>query len=258
MTLSETICRAKANEVLADFMVASPDEIDLSTIAWRVGRLRIESGDLGTSEGRLVASGKGGVIRVRQDIQPEGRRRFTIAHEIGHFCLHGPTQALDSLKNMRTWTKGSKETEANIFAGELLMPERLFRPRVVKSQPSLAFVDQLAKEFSTSNLAAAVHFVQHTPEPCALVVSKSNEVSWVRQSVGFEWPLRRDTLHPYSGASEINHGTSGDTKGMVETPAGAWISNIDPDGRDSIQEDSRKVEPFGIVITLLWVRDLLD
>jgi Zn-dependent peptidase ImmA (M78 family) len=58
------------------------------------------------------------------------RRRFTLAHEIGHFCLHSSkltTGFIDSVKTMsRTesyWD--SRESEANNFAAQLLMPKSL-------------------------------------------------------------------------------------------------------------------------------------
>ncbi len=57
----------------------------------------------------------------------EPRRRFTIAHEIGHYCLHSNQHRrfIDTRKNMsRTGSYwDTYEYEANAFAAELLMPE---------------------------------------------------------------------------------------------------------------------------------------
>ena len=74
MSFLESVCRGKAREVLREFMVGAPDEIDLPTIAWTLGKLRIEYGNLDTAEGRLVASKEGGFIRVRAGIRPDGNR----------------------------------------------------------------------------------------------------------------------------------------------------------------------------------------
>lgn len=55
----------------------------------------------------------------------ENRKRFTLAHEIAHCCLH--TESLiDHHIEFRENQKAlnGKEYEANIFAGELLIPER--------------------------------------------------------------------------------------------------------------------------------------
>src|SRR4051812_46444828 len=84
-------CRKAASDVLRRFRVESPEAIDLETIAWHLGKLRIKSGGLAGAEGRLVATPQhGGVIRVATGSN-EGRRRFTVAHEIGHFVLHQGT-----------------------------------------------------------------------------------------------------------------------------------------------------------------------
>lgn len=60
---------------------------------------------------------------------PPGVRRFTGAHEIGHFALHptvaslreSPSTGADVRKAFRTF----EEVEADAFAAELLMPEKL-------------------------------------------------------------------------------------------------------------------------------------
>ncbi len=67
-----------------------------------------------------------------------GRRRFTIAHEIGHLLLHVPTSKevfYDRPTDIREIEEGlpgeelpelrRREREANVFARELLMPEPL-------------------------------------------------------------------------------------------------------------------------------------
>ncbi len=67
-----------------------------------------------------------------------GRRRFTIAHEVGHLLLHVPASRevfADRPADIRELDEGGpgakvpglrrREREANVFARELLMPERL-------------------------------------------------------------------------------------------------------------------------------------
>src|SRR5262245_32393220 len=90
----QSFCRKAAHDLLAKMRIAAPGEIDLEMLAFAAGKLLVEEGGLETSEGRLVASpDKGGFIRVRSGLNP-GRKRFTIAHEIGHFVLH-PLISLD-------------------------------------------------------------------------------------------------------------------------------------------------------------------
>jgi Zn-dependent peptidase ImmA (M78 family) len=253
----ETICRDAARRVLGELSVQKPDHIHLPTLAWLGGRrLIIEEGGLKTAEGRLVATADGGVIRIRSDIQPASRKRFTIAHEIGHRVLHGLSPSTDTLQDLRTWSKGSKETEANIFAGELLMPEFLFKPLVIRESPSLAFIDSLASEFRTSNLAAAVHFVMYTSEPCALVVSKNGNYCWSKKSPTFEFYIKKGILHKYTGAANLWAGKA-ERSGMQRTAAGAWLERFDLDDRGDIMEDSRRLDEFDMTVSLLWVYECI-
>jgi len=257
-SLSEAICRKEANTLLDSFMVAVPDEIDLETMAWKRGRLRIEQGQLDTAEGRLVASETGGVIRVKDSIKNETRKRFIIAHEIGHYLLHKCRMINDTLKDLSTWQQGNKETEANIFAGELLMPGRLLEPRIRGLEPSLKGIDVLADEFKTSRLATAVQFITYTKEPCAFIVTIGQKMAWMRKSASFEFYIPLRAPHPYSAAGEILTGKNGNTNGMVSVPAGAWLEGFDPGGRDSICEDARSLSNYQIVMSLLWIRDELQ
>lgn len=258
--LDEANCRKAANDVLNELHIQAPDEIDLDTLAWIGGRrLCIVEGGLDNAEGRLVATELGGIIRLKERLAPLGRRRFTIAHEIGHRVLHGIGAANDTTNDLRTWISGNKETEANVFASELLMPECFFRPCIVGAVPSLAFVDNIANQFNTSSLATCIAFVRLTKEPCAVVVSANGKIKWARKSPAFDgFYIRRDNLDPYTGAAETFRGKSQNTNGMGPTPAGAWLEHYDRNDKASIKEDSRKISETGEVVSLLWIDDVLD
>jgi hypothetical protein len=256
VSLAETLCRDQAHSVLKQFMVGAPNEIDLDTIAWHIGRLRVEIGQLDTAEGRLIAGGDGGFIRVREGVRPLGRQRFVVAHELGHFCLHKAESALDTFAQLTDWRIGSREMEANTFAAELLMPQFLFAPRIQKQIPSLSGIDALAEEFITSNLATAMQFINYTREPCALVVIKNGTIAWRRKNTAFEFWIR-DDVHPYSAAGEILAGKSGDTGKMVSVPASAWLTQFEGDAEAEIKEDSRELRGYDTIVSMLWIDDVI-
>lgn len=92
---------------------------------------------------------------VREDVyeaayKDEARARFTIAHELGHLCLHWgyprPRQAPEFQNIGRSPIVNRIENEANHFAGAFLMP------KFVAHQ--LADPDRLAQRCCVSNLAA--------------------------------------------------------------------------------------------------------
>ena len=79
------------------------------------------------------------------------RQKFTIAHELGHYFLHYE-EAEDGEKDGAfisfRGSKGKKETEANKFARDLLMPEELVRAEHLKSFVPTS--DYLANIFGVS------------------------------------------------------------------------------------------------------------
>lgn len=86
--------------------------------------------------------------------EPENRRRFTIAHEIGHYVLH-PSSLLhyDRPEAVHFRAKnilGPEEREANYFAAELLMPEELLTKCIAAGMDS---VPELASRFKVSEEA---------------------------------------------------------------------------------------------------------
>ena len=258
-TIRKAHCKEKAHELLGKLWVGAPDEIDLVALAHKAGKLRIEDGGLDNADGRIVAGANGGTIRVKAGLNP-GRRRFTIAHEIGHCVLH-PREGMDrddTAMNFTLWNDPGEEAEANQFAAELLMPEFLFKPRTTKGDPSLALIDRLAGEFSTSVMATAFQYTSYTLEQVALVVTVGGVIKWSVRSDGF-WPyLRSGNVHPHSAAGEIVAGKAGDTKKMERSPACARLPKFESDSDRDIKEDSRYLDWYDCIVTLLWLKDDLN
>ncbi len=75
----------------------------------------------------------GAIIGINST-EPAVRRRFTIAHEIGHFLLHDRELHVDEIRPMRfrdaksATAEDDDEIEANQFASNLLMPARFLEP----------------------------------------------------------------------------------------------------------------------------------
>lgn len=81
----------------------------------------------------------------------ENRRRFTVAHELGHFLLHETGRIyVDDVNNIfrvqhrdENSSKGEnfEEKEANLFAAELLMPKK-FLEKDLASLTTLNLLDE--------------------------------------------------------------------------------------------------------------------
>jgi hypothetical protein len=106
------------------------------------------SGQPFSCEAALEPVGDGHRIVVHHG-RSERRRRFTIAHELGHFVLHPHRLAPQRGGGVNTaWQ--AQEREADQFAAELLMPEALVRQAVLEYGPE---PDRLADRFQVSRQA---------------------------------------------------------------------------------------------------------
>lgn len=110
-----------------------------------------------------------GIVRINPaENTYEPRRRFTLAHEIGHFCLHKDAKDgfVDSRKTMSRsesyWDR--YESEANSFAAALLMPEETIVPKGLKIVNMLTkdsdgmvskeeFTDRMARAYDVSRVS---------------------------------------------------------------------------------------------------------
>ena len=99
-------------------------------------------------EAALQPLGDGHAIVVR-GASNERRRRFTIAHEVGHFVLH-PGRLAPERGGAVNAAWQLQEREADQFAAELLMPEDLVREAVHQHGGD---VSRLADRFEVSRPA---------------------------------------------------------------------------------------------------------
>lgn len=83
------------------------------------------------------------------------RRRFTLAHELGHLrCGHDGSIPVDTVTTLSGKTSDAREIQANAFAAELLVPAAGARAMVDGREPSLDDVVRLAERFGVSCVAA--------------------------------------------------------------------------------------------------------
>ena len=94
------------------------------------------------------------------------RRRFTIAHELAHFVLHR-RNAEDLYAHRDAGQSGGIESEANIFASNILMPEELVDEALSLLEDSypgyISLTDKaihISNEFAVSVEAARVRLDQ--------------------------------------------------------------------------------------------------
>jgi len=241
---------ASARQLIAALRIQHPREIDIELIAAHHGIL-VRRLAMQHEEGRLIRTERYGIVNVSHNAFTSKKWRFVIAHEIGHFLRHSTNDNFEACTrgDLSNYT-GGRESEANDFASELLMPTLFFKRRCDRNRPSLRDVAELAEEFNTSLTATAFRFVLFSPEPCAVVHSTDGVVDWVEWSVDFRPGIKkRKRLDGRTYAGDLFAGKHVDDRpSAVDGDAWSdspWAADLD------LFEHSRRVSPRS-VLTFLW------
>lgn len=242
-----------ADRLLRRLWVDKPEEIRLEAIAEICG-CTVKYRDLDGCAARIVGVGDRAIISVDQHSN-EGRQRFSIAHEIGHWLNdHGRLEFRCEKRVLRTpWQKlQDPETRANLFAAELLMPEHLFRPLARNRPITFRTVEELNAVFRTSRLATALRLVELGSWPAMLVRHRREGKHWHKgcpRTEGRFWP--HAGLSKDSDAWAILNGGSGNGR-PVTVDADDWINHPKAHRYEVIEHS---VPDDDGVLTLIWWKD---
>lgn len=136
-------------------------------------------------EGSLVRTSgtRDWTILLNTNVKHRRRRRFTFAHELGHFMCH---------RELRDHFEDSDETlndfhdriesEANEFASWLLMPANLIRSEFDGVTWETATLRAIGNRFECSLQASALRFVKLSGRAVAFVVSRDGIILWAVKS----------------------------------------------------------------------------
>lgn len=167
---------------------------------------------------------------------PIRRRRFTIAHELGHFLMrsHVPNKDGMFLCSQDDFLKLSKEEtdrryrmeyEANRFASGVLLPAPHFRKDVAATaEPSLNQILAIAQKYQVSLEVAARSYILFRDEPCAFVLCHERKVLRYSKHPNFPFISVRFG-DPVPGPSVLFRRPyqPGVISEVEETDAGVWL-----------------------------------
>jgi hypothetical protein len=201
-------------------------------------------------------------IVVRSSIKEQGRRNFTIAHELGHFILpnHDSDDVVCTPAEVNDWSTSARdrEREANEFAAELLMPADVVGRAIGPLDPSFDAIQKIGDICNSSLSASAWRFCDLTGHRCAMVWSSGGHLIWERRSPEFRFRVSRQ------GISE--HGTFAydclKGKSVPKSPqpvdAAYWIDSPNLQRDTKIWEQSKALPSYNAVFTLLWIRERIE
>jgi IrrE N-terminal-like domain len=211
--------------------------------------LSVKEVDSDGFDGALVrrASGAGGRILVKRNIRENTRKRFTAAHEIGHYLLHKDADSMScGAKDIANWTniEVNPEHEADEFASELLLPSAELRSHIGAQWPSLQLVSDLAREFDTSLMATIRKYCDVATQSCAGVWVEGARVRWFSPSPSFP--------HWIKVKEEVDSGLLECKRPLEEIRAGDWIPALSEEVEATLLQGCVRMPTYQGFLVLLW------
>ena len=256
-------------EALAACIIAHYPDIEIpipiDRIAYAVGIIDLIPQTSSSFEGVLVtddAKSTGSI--AYNDASRFERRRFTIAHEIGHFLIpwHDESAqcAIADMGVLRSRdARKSKEAEANRFAAALLTPTALFTRDVRRfGAPQTEHVLALATKYRVSKEVAARRYTELCDHVCAVIFSHRGAVRYFvkSQSCPFLDVVKGNPLPPGSPSAQARSET-GHLSQWTETSPAIWFgASRQIAGRVLYEQFLAQRDGYGL--TMLTIDDLPD
>lgn len=222
--------------------------------------------DVDGVSGILVKAGDNFGIMYATNVPSEGFQRFSIAHEIGHYCISGHVDALLTsgvhVSHAGFRSSDPYEQEADFFAAALLMPETAFRKGIDNYPAGLAAIEALRKACVTSLTACAIRYAGLTRDGVAVISSVGQTVDWcfmsdaLKDAQGIKW-LRKGTPVPGGTLTEsLNARPENVRVGKSDAGDGDLRDWFDTTRGYACSEEVVGLGQYGRTLTVLTCRSL--
>ncbi len=200
----------------------------------------------------------------------DGFRRFTFAHELGHYFLPGHMEYLFSHGNERHESDSGfisddgYEREADTFAAALLMPEELFKEVAARAEPGLKAVEILSEQCVTSLTATAIRYAKLSDQAIAVVCSKDNRVQFAFMSEilkarrGLTWIKKNSCIPEETATFRFNKEPRNVTQGKRVSSNSAMDAWFQCGSSLEVVEEVVGLGTYGKTLTVLWGESVLD
>lgn len=194
-----------------------------------------------------------------------GRRRFTTAHEFGHYTISSHRGSIRSGKGAHFSKSGFQskepmEREADIFAAHFLVPTKPLQKQYKLQKWGAKEVLEVQNQFQTSITCAALRCQTALPGSSTLILWSKSQFRWQRMDRDwwFELPARtirnNELLARDSATEKLLNGSAVPEEGYLRngTTAAHWFPRIAPwsTSNDILVEEAISLGEYG-VLTLL-------
>jgi Zn-dependent peptidase ImmA (M78 family) len=197
---------------------------------------------------------------LNSNIPEESRRRFTLAHECGHFVLPDQQDISSpcTKEKIENWNEElyRPELEANRFAAEILMPRESVS-EYLRIEPSMDSVKSISAVCGTSLTASAFRLINLTSFRAAIVWSQNSRVMWHRSSGDFIRWIRKGDLSDTTFAADCFKNRPVPRQ-LEPVPASAWLFENGLGDGVRIWEHSVSLPNYDAVLSLLVMREAVE
>ena len=216
----------------------------------------------GGASGMLLHVGGVFGIGYPTHIDNEGFRRFSVAHEIGHYRLPGHIDAVLDVRGQHFSKAGfrstdSYEQEADQFASALLMPTKLFAAATGRAGDGLQAIKTLQAWCETSLEATAIRYAQTSRDPVAVIRSGASTIDYAFMSSslkdfpGLDWIRKGTPLPSGSVTAGFNTDAENIARGRRIEGQGCLQDWFNGPHRQEIVEEVVGLGSYGKTLTVL-------
>lgn len=223
----------------------------------------------GGVSGMLIRNENRFAIVYATHVPSEGFKRFSIAHELGHYFMPGHPESVfrngEVHRSQAEYaTADTIEREADEFAAGLLMPSALVTKTIVGAKDGMSAVKELSRGCGTSLVASAIRYIDIARAPVAVLVSKDDHIQFcfcsdeLLEFRGLTLPRARSVIpkgtlteHYHKHPELIARAASDKGDGMLRD----WLGGS---SRTEVAEEVVGLGRYGRVLTVLSAASSAD
>jgi len=247
-----------AKKLINEFGIEQPNDFTIEELIY-ARDIIFEEKKISNSDGRIVFGKLKTKISINSDIKYIGRRRFTLAHELGHFELHHNlnTHLEDNALTLDYFKNGGQEYEANQFATELLMPSQSFISYTQGEKFSPELLRDIAKHFETSITSAAFRYLEFGHHPIFLFYCRDNKVIYWKNTNNYFRKVKDITrLQPPTDSVAMEFFNDGTIyhkdESAQEIEKSTWFETGEYDSDDEYFEYAIVTKNYNTVLSVVW------
>lgn len=253
-----------ASDLLSNFGIDDPSQIEIEEVVHALD-IPFKQVPMKGCLGRIIHGKEKSMIAINSDIQFESRKRFTIAHELGHYLMHRKdnynhnesinTVSWNSTKNKYKITL--QESEANQFASELLLPTDQFKKAIEQPHFSPDLIRTISDMFKVSRSSVIYRFTEVEKHPLCVFYTQANKVKYWRKSSDFRYSIKDLTnISPPTdsvSAEYFNDGRIYSVKDAVQDiDKSTWLNVHKDYANDTFYEFCMVYSSANLALSVIW------